>query len=75
MTERFKQIGICFIDKENPERSYCCANEIDCRNILRLLNTLHKENQDIKNTIQDMMETERTEIGKSTLKQLMERIK
>ena len=35
---------------------------------------LHDENNRIKQTIQDMMETERTELGKSVLKQLYEAI-
>lgn len=35
---------------------------------------LHKENIRIKQTIHDMMETERTELGKSVLKQLYEAI-
>ena len=35
---------------------------------------LHDENNRIKQTIHDMMETERTELGKSVLKQLYEAI-
>ena len=35
---------------------------------------LKKENQHIKNTIKEMLDNERTEIGKSVLKQLMEAI-
>ena len=38
------------------------------------LNTAMKENEHIKQTIKDMINTERTEIGKSVLKQLYEAI-
>ena len=41
MTEkRFKQVGVCFIDKFDTKISYCCANEIDCKNIVGKLNEL-----------------------------------
>ena len=39
-----------------------------------LLNTLYNENEHIKQTIKDMLENERTELGKSVLKQLYEAI-
>ena len=42
--------------------------------VVDLLNELHEENITIKQTIQDMMENERTQIGKSVLKQLYEAI-
>lgn len=49
--------------------------------LLELLNTLsteknelEKENKHIKNTIQWMLENERTELGKNVLKQLQEAI-
>lgn len=38
------------------------------------MNKLNDENQHIKTTIKDMMNTERTEIGKNVLKQLWERL-
>ena len=38
------------------------------------LNALHEENTHIKNTINELYQTERTELGKSVLKQLMEAI-
>ena len=38
------------------------------------LNTAMKENEHIKQTIKDMINTERTEIGKNVLKQLWERL-
>lgn len=39
-----------------------------------LLNELTEENKHIKQTIKNMMETERTELGHSVLKQLYEAI-
>lgn len=42
--------------------------------IINMLNALHEENEHIKNTIQDMIQTEKTELGKSILKQLWSRI-
>ena len=39
-----------------------------------LLNELTEENKHIKQTIKDMMETERTELGQLVLKQLYEAI-
>lgn len=38
------------------------------------LNALHEENEQIKNTIHETYQTERTELGKSVLKQLLEQI-
>ena len=43
-------------------------------NLCDLLNELYEENTHIKNTIQDMMESERTAIGKSVLKQLLNKM-
>ena len=43
-------------------------------NRLEKLNTTMKENEHIKQTIKDMMENERTELGRSVLKQLWEAI-
>jgi len=40
----------------------------------KLLNTTMKENEHIKTTIKDMINTERTEIGKMTLRQLWRQI-
>lgn len=42
--------------------------------ICPVLNQYDAENKMIKNTIKEMYNTERTYIGKSTLKQLMEQI-
>jgi len=46
----------------------------DYDKIVDLLNELNDENTHIKNIIKEMYETERTELGKSTLKQLLEAI-
>jgi hypothetical protein len=69
MTERF----ICddagsLIDME--ERKYYDIVEEVCP----VLNELHEENQHIKNTIKEAYNNERTQLGKSVLKQLMEAI-
>ena len=42
--------------------------------VVELLNELHEENEHIKHTIKTMMKTERTELGRSVLKQLWEAI-
>lgn len=42
--------------------------------IVEKMNELNDENEYIKTTIQSMLESERTEIGKSVLKQLIEAI-
>ena len=39
-----------------------------------LINTLYEENETIKHTIQEAYKTERTALGKSVLKQLLETI-
>ena len=51
----------------------CDKNKILLKEI-EINENLHDENNRIKQTIQDMMETERTELGKSVLKQLYEAI-
>ena len=42
--------------------------------VVNRLNELHKENTHIKNTIKEAYNNERTQLGKSVLKQLMEAI-
>jgi len=42
--------------------------------IVDLLNDLNDENKHIKNTIKEAYETERTDLGKSVLKQLLEQL-
>jgi hypothetical protein len=61
-------------DKEY-NRFYDDGEEISMIEVVLLLNGLHEENTHIKNTITEMYENERTELGKSVLKQLMEQIK
>jgi hypothetical protein len=57
-------------DRKNDEY----LTDWDLSKIEELLNELHDENTHIKNTITEMYETERTEIGKSILRQLKEAI-
>ena len=57
------------IDEECPKIADAVKTLFSDREQLRI------ENQRIKQTIQDMMENERTAIGKSVLKQLWEQIK
>ena len=47
---------------------------IDGEQLFDLIYNLHEENEHIKQTIKDMMENERTELGRSVLKQLWEAI-
>ena len=47
--KRFKQVGDFFIDREDTEISYACANEIDCKNIVNKLNDFDKENEHLRN--------------------------
>jgi len=48
--------------------------DVSEESLINILNELHDENTHIKNTITEMYETERTELGKSVLKQLLETI-
>ena len=66
-TKRFRYDTGCIIDNQTGE----ILTEIQIRN---RLNQLHDENTLIKQTIEDAIRTERTNIGKSVLKQLMDRI-
>ena len=56
--------------------SYNNDRRVDTRSkpICDLLNQLNDENEHIKQTIKDMMENERTELGKMTLRQLWRQI-
>ena len=56
-----------YFDKEFLDATLPKANE--------WLNELAEENQHIKHTIKTMMENERTELGRSVLKQLWEAIR
>ena len=49
-------------------------NHINAKKITKRLNKLSDENEMIRNTINEMYKNERTQLGKSVLKQLMEAI-
>ena len=73
MTEkRFKAINInIWQDGE----IWCTAGSQHCADVITTaLNTLLEENQHIKQTIKNMLENERTDLGKSILQQLYEAI-
>ena len=82
MTEKrynvFDVDGTIFLE-DHKEGSYhigLLGNvDINCLNdIANRLNDLNDENEHIKNTIKEAYETERTNIGKSVLKQLLNNI-
>ena len=67
-------------DKCNEDR--ICMEIIDSKgrryrftDIVDYLNSLHEENQHIKQTIKEAYNNERTQIGKNVLKQLLEALK
>ena len=49
-------------------------NHINAKKITKRLNKLADENEMIRNTINEMYNNERTQLGKSVLKQLLEAI-
>ena len=49
-------------------------NHINAKKITKRLNKLADENEMIRNTINEMYKNERTQLGKSVLKQLIEAI-
>ncbi|WP_296887556.1 hypothetical protein [uncultured Methanobrevibacter sp.] len=49
-------------------------NHINAKKITKRLNKLADENEMIRNTINEMYKNERTQLGKSVLKQLLEAI-
>ena len=55
-------------------RFYDDGEEISMIEVVLLLNELNDENQQIKTIIKEMYETERTALGRSVLKQLLEQI-
>ena len=70
--------GTIFLE-DHKEGSYHIGQvgnvDIDCLNdIANRLNDLNDENEYIKNTIKEAYQTERTHIGKSVLKQLLNNI-
>ena len=50
------------------------TNKTEVSIIVNELNRLNEENEHIKQTIKDMINTERTELGKMTLRQLWRQI-
>ena len=60
--------------KDNGQPLLCSESVGDVRWLKELLNELNDENEQIKQTIKEAYKTERTAIGKSVLKQLLERI-
>ena len=48
------------------------TDDEDAENLCKLLNELHDENTHIKTIIKEMYETERTALGRSVLKQLLD---
>ena len=79
---RFRDEFGCVNDLLTGE-SYLCGNSamvgerdaIDTAIVLcDLLNSLYDKNEQLKQTITEAYQNERTEIGKSVLKQLMEQI-
>jgi hypothetical protein len=71
--KRFYISGIGISDRER-KRLYDLKTVDGFISVRDLLNELHDENTHIKNTIKEMYNNERTELGKSTLKQLLEAI-
>ena len=56
------------------EQIYINKSSKDMKCLVELLNELNDENQHIKNTIKKAYTNERTQLGKSVLKQLIEAI-
>ena len=74
MTERFT---VDDDDADIWEDDYFLAvayNHANAKKITKRLNKLADENEMIRNTINEMYKKERTQLGKSVLKQLMEQI-
>ena len=84
MTEKRFKLHIIWYNKEKTEgeaeltdngQPLLCTEYIsDARLLKNLLNELHEENQQIKHTIKEAYTNERTALGKSVLKQLLEAI-
>lgn len=66
MTEkRFKNNGTLIFDNKTPLNTF---------EVVDKLNELHEENEQLKNNIREAYQTERTMIGKSVLKQLIDKM-
>ena len=63
------------LSEENEQlKSIIDKLTLDNTKMKKVLNTTKKENEHIKNTIKEAYNNERTELGKSVLKQLLEAI-
>ena len=73
MTEnkRFECNGRIIRDNKT-KLPYIMTLDWECRLVTKLLNQLNDENEQIKHAIIDSLANERTAIGKSVLKQLLE---
>ena len=56
------------------KRCYHFENGFDAKDCCNMLNELNEEKQHIESVIKEAYQTERTAIGKNTLKQLIEAI-
>ena len=81
MTERFTikpQDDLFGVVDNYSADKVCVVNgirtEIEAKWLCDLMNELNNENINIKNTIKEAYNSERTQIGKSVLKQLMENV-
>ena len=78
-TKRFQIIHLGnpydFVVKDHNTNKTYGTLQGDDKSLMELLNELHEENQQIKTIIKEMYETERTALGRSVLKQLLEQIK
>ena len=63
-----------FDEKVEYEDYQAFVDSMQGDEVVDRLNALHEENQQIKSTIKEAYQSERTMIGKSVLKQLMETI-
>jgi len=63
-----------FVVKDHNTNKTYGTLQGDDKSLIELLNELNDENTHIKNTITEMYETERTELGRSVLKQLLNNI-
>jgi len=75
MTQRFTLIDVGFIKDETTNK---IMNPHDTVEMLNLLNEdnleLEQESKRIKQNIQDSLTNERTELGKSVLRQLLDQL-
>ena len=60
--------------RDNGKIIMGCFHEVQAKPIVVLLNELNDENNHIKQTITEAYKTERTQIGKNVLKQLLEQL-